>query len=380
MKTAMFLCLFYLSSMFVSAGAESISASIFTRNLLDDKYSGKEEVLKSLLVSRMSSEGFNIIDESDVVTAVNDARGRKDKEDIKLLKEINKLYQGKNTDTQRQYDMLDNSTVLRLSQLLNCDYFVVAVLTSFNENKKKFSGYGVERDIAEYVLRVSIKLSDAVNDGGSVYGDSVTVSEKIAQSANLQQDIGDMLDRMIDEASVKISENILERLKKLKKPAPSTDNVEFTVSCDVSGAVVELDGVAIGSAPGSFKVKPGLHWIRVSKPRYADWERRVNIFPQQVLNVSMVKSDKGMDADAKEVNIALDQQQRISDIENKNKLTDAEIYVRQKDADSREKLAEGQKEKDSQSYEKIEGAPPEIIYLDGRDKDGNVINNNIIDK
>lgn len=380
----------------VFAATDNISASIVVKSLLDKKYNDKTDVLNSLLVSRMSSEGFNIIDKDDVVVAINDLK--KDKkaniENQELLEQF-LMFQNNMSDKittkyaifkdlqgniSKKYDILDDSSVLRLSQMLNCDYFIVSTLTSYNQNKKSFKGYGIEKDLIENVLRVSIKLADAVNDGGSVYGDTVVVTKAYSQSESLQQDLGDMMDSMIDEASVKITENILAELKKMKKPVPVTDNVEFSVVSDVPGAVVELDGAVLGSTPGKFKVKPGLHQIRVTKPRYTTWERQINVFPQQVLNVSMVKTDQGIDADRKEVDLALDEKERLSDIDNKEKLTDTASYVGKKDADSREKLAEGQKERDSQSYEKIEGAPPDTMYID-RNRDGNaIINNNVIEK
>jgi hypothetical protein len=394
MRIVVVLFAVFLQLSFVFADNQSVSASVFVKNLLSKEYDSKTEVLKSLLISRLSSEGFNIIDKDDVVTAINDLKKDKNssKDDKELLGQflelvdevsgedgIFKYMRGNNS---KKYDIFDEASILRLSQMLNCDYFIVSDLASFNKNKKSFKGYGVQQDIVEYVMRVSIKLSDAVNDGGSFYGDTVLVTDKISQSENLQQEIGDMMDAMLDEASIKITDNILAELKHLKKPVPETDNVEFSVVSEVSGAIVELDGAVLGSTPGKFKVKPGLHKLRLTKPRYIDWERQVNVFPQQVLNVSMVKSYQGIDAERKEVDLALDAKERSSDIDNKEKLVDTAVYVDMTDADSRADLAEGEKVRDSNSYEKIEGAPPDTMYIDrDRRTDGTpVINNNIIDK
>ncbi|MDA3799922.1 MAG: PEGA domain-containing protein [Kiritimatiellae bacterium] len=382
MKIGVVLLAVFLPLSAVFAVTDNVSASIFVKSLLDEKYNDKADVLNSLLVSRMSSEGFNIVDKNDVVVAINDLKKDKkaSKDDKELLEQVIKFDKQIRGNASEEYDILDDTSILRLSQMLNCDYFIVSTLTSYNQNKKSFKGYGVEKDVIENVLRVSIKLADAVNDGGSVYGDTVIVKKSYSQSENLQQDLGDMMDSMIDEASVKITENILAELKKMKKPLPKTDNVEFSVVSDIPGAVIELDGAVLGSTPGKFKVKPGIHQIRVTKPRYVTWERKINVFPQQILNVAMVKSDQGIDADRKEVDLALDEKERISDIESKEKMVDTAAYAGKKDADSREKIAEGQKERDSSSYEKIEGAPPDTIYID-RDRDGKaVINNNVIEK
>src|SRR5205085_739217 len=40
----------------------------------------------------------------------------------------------------------------------------------------------------------------------------------------------------------------------------------------VLDATVEVNGLALGSAPGKFKVPPGLNKIRISREGFKDWE------------------------------------------------------------------------------------------------------------
>src|SRR5690606_24466402 len=70
--------------------------------------------------------------------------------------------------------------------------------------------------------------------------------------------------------------------------------VEHTVTISESkfkvspmAATVEVDGLAIGSAPGTFEVKPGLHKLRVTREGFAPWERTVNFVKGMTLNVAM---------------------------------------------------------------------------------------------
>jgi len=380
----------------VLAGTNQVSAAIYVKNNLGAEYTQETEALKSMLVARMTSEGFNIIDKEDVVRSVNDyeKNSKLSHADKKLLNqyvdfqsnisghEVQKhaIFKDIKRNDKDTYDLLDDTSILRLSQMMNCDYFIGATLTSFNKNKRNFKGYGVEQQITEYVLRVSLKIADAVNDGGSVCGDTVVVKRKFGESENLQVEYGDVLNELIDDASVKITQNISSRVAKLTKPVAESDSAEFSVVSDVQGAVVELDGAVIGSTPGKFKVRPGLHKIRVSKLRYLTWVRTINIYPGQTLNVAMEKSDIGLDADSKEQDIALDKTERLSDVENKEKLTDTAVYVGKKDADSREKIAEGVKERESNSYNKIEGAPPKTMYIDGNNGSDVINNINVIDK
>ena len=62
---------------------------------------------------------------------------------------------------------------------------------------------------------------------------------------------------------------------------------------------VELDGIAIGSAPGTFQAFPGLHKLRLSREGFKDWERTVNIYAGQKLRVALQMSDAGSRAGRK---------------------------------------------------------------------------------
>jgi hypothetical protein len=81
---------------------------------------------------------------------------------------------------------------------------------------------------------------------------------------------------------------------------------------------VELDGVALGSAPGDFKARPGLHKLRLSREGFDDWDRTINIYDGQTLRVALQMSDSGY-AKWKETTGFL------STLDASRKLTDAEV-------------------------------------------------------
>ena len=69
-----------------------------------------------------------------------------------------------------------------------------------------------------------------------------------------------------------------------------------TVSLELAaaGAAVELDGVVIGTAPGVFQIRPGVHEIRVTREGYATWEKSIALADGQVLDVPMELSGSGI--------------------------------------------------------------------------------------
>ena len=56
---------------------------------------------------------------------------------------------------------------------------------------------------------------------------------------------------------------------------------------------VELDGVAVGSAPGAFQGRPGLHKIRLSREGFDPGSAPINIYDGQNLRVALQMSDAG---------------------------------------------------------------------------------------
>jgi hypothetical protein len=81
---------------------------------------------------------------------------------------------------------------------------------------------------------------------------------------------------------------------------------------------VELDGVAIGSAPGSFQARPGLHKLRLSREGFKAWERTINIDSGGKLRVAMQMSDAGYSRWKDNLSF-------LQGLEVDRKLTDAEV-------------------------------------------------------
>ena len=65
------------------------------------------------------------------------------------------------------------------------------------------------------------------------------------------------------------------------------------LAIQVVDATVEVNGTAIGSAPGKFKVSPGLNKMKISREGFKDWERTVNFSDGQKFNVALQMSDAG---------------------------------------------------------------------------------------
>jgi hypothetical protein len=81
---------------------------------------------------------------------------------------------------------------------------------------------------------------------------------------------------------------------------------------------VELDGVAIGSAPGTFQARPGLHKLRLSREGFKVCERTINVHSGDDLRVAMQMSDAGYPRWKDDLSF-------LQGLEVDRKLTDAEV-------------------------------------------------------
>jgi hypothetical protein len=252
--------------------------------------------------------------------------------------------------TQLDQNLSDNSSALRLAQNLGADFILIPSITSYGTEKKSYSGNGIQTLNVTHRLRVSYKIVEA-GFGGAVHGGSFVSENTTRDSADLQTDSTDTLNSLLDDAADQLADAIVASGKSLPTEVAKAAEVTFKVVCtmtdprqqpilidslnvDSGGKVfgpnftggtlqpfdvtVELDGVAIGSAPGEFKATPGLHKIRLTREDFQDWVRTVNIYNSQSLRVALNMNEAGYER-------WKDTFDFLVSMQTNRKLTDAEV-------------------------------------------------------
>jgi hypothetical protein len=243
----------------------------------------------------------------------------------------------------------DNTSALRLAQTLGADFILIPVITSYGTDKRSYTADGISTVNVLHNLRVGYKIVEA-GAGGEIKGDTVLASKTIRQSGNLQVDNSDVINELLDDAAGQLANMIVQSASSLPTTVAKDKMVNFNIACtmtdprqqpvlisavSVSGdgklittnppvvvqpldVTVELDGIAIGSAPGAFEAYPGLHKLRLSREGFEPWERTVNIFDGQTLRVALQMSEAGYARWA-------DTTAFLATLDNRRKLTDAEV-------------------------------------------------------
>lgn len=253
---------------------------------------------------------------------------------------------GQPTDLDAQ--LADGSSAVRLAQTLGADYVMQVSISGFESNKRTIDAYGVKATNEERVARVTYKILNGTT-GASLASDTIRTTKLVQQTAASSEDLSNTLNGLLDEASVKVAASLKKALDRGRVAAPSAAASQVTVTLTTEAgdlyvpdvrigaentvtiseskfkvstlaATVEVDGIAVGTAPGQITVKPGLSKLRVVREGFKPWERTVNFINGQKLNVVLEMTEAGF-ARWKEATAFM------NDLKNGAKLTDAEVKV-----------------------------------------------------
>jgi hypothetical protein len=309
--------------------APQLKIAIIVENHANAGLNDKTDALEDLVASRVAGKGFSVISRDVVVNALHSqpAGG------------ANNLDAALN----------DNTSALRLAQNLGADYILVPTIIGYGTEKKSYTGSGIQTWNTIRRLRVSYKLAEA-NEGGALHGGAFIAEKVTRDTANLQTEDTDTLNELLDNIADQLASAVANNAQSLPAEVAKAALVNFHLACTMTDprqqpilipavsvsadnilvvtnppvavqpldVTVELDGVALGSAPGDFKARPGLHKLRLSREGFADWTRTVNLYDGQTLRVALQLSDDGY-AQWK------DTTDFLATLDANRKLTDAEV-------------------------------------------------------
>ena len=175
---------------------------------------------------------------------------------------------------------------------------------SLSKSERTVVAYGTKLVTTEHTLTASYRLLDA-SAGGSLVGDVIkaTLSDQATANVTAVSDgvlhdlIGKIAEQVATSLNVRVSAgqvakagtyglpvkvNIRLECAELSVPDVRITRENIVMSSGAifpaapGAAVVEVDGVAAGAAPGAIKMRPGFRRVRISRPGFETWERTVN--------------------------------------------------------------------------------------------------------
>lgn len=288
------------------SGTKTFKAAIFIANRIP-KWEESMGAFEDLVTARVTDLGFQVLSKEIVSDSLR-------KFDSQLA------------STPRPADSLDaklaeQSSALRLAQGLGADYLLVASLTSVGTREKAVNAYNVSRVTKETTLRVTYKVIDG-RTGATLTAAADKVSYEAGQSENAIEKSDDVNNELMDLAAEKIAGSLRTKIDQDRiaeaspAAAPATVAIEIeaadlvipdvrldeehTVQISASqykvhplNATVEVDGVAVGTAPGKVRMKTGFSKVRITREGFKPWERTINAADGQRLVVALELSEDG---------------------------------------------------------------------------------------
>ncbi|MFM1850768.1 MAG: hypothetical protein RIS54_452 [Verrucomicrobiota bacterium] len=322
----------------VEEASPARKTAIFVTNRAGAEYDGQLPVLEDFLAAKLSDSGFSLMSRELMVAAAS---------------KLDPASENPNDILGAQLE--DQSSALRLAQGMGADYLLSASITSISKQKRNVNAYGVQLANYTYTLRVSYKVVDAAG-GGSLTGGvaTATKTEQNTVHANQRMATGDLdeesiVSSLFNDATTQIAAALRTKVAMGRIAVPKAKAATVTITINVQTAdlyipdvqlgpqntvsikdgklavaplevTVEVDGLAVGSAPGKVTLKPGLSKLRLTREGYQTWERTINAVDGQSLNVAMQMSPEGL-ARWQELTVFMNK------LKDGAKLTDAQVQV-----------------------------------------------------
>lgn len=311
-----------------------LKAALLVQNRAGAEYLSQTDQLNDYITAHLTEKGFAILDKDLVLAKFREAGTVSEKQPLREVADVAHL--AKNEVAPE--DVASGASALRVAQSTGADYVVIAALTSVGQDNKVFHGQGTayktDLEVHDVTVHVSLKVLEGAN-GSTLYADTVAETKRIGCSQFISCYTTEVFNQLLDQAAAKVAEHVAAKIPRLQAvEVAKAALVDFSVKSNIDGSSVEVDGAAVGSTPGSFKTTPGIHHLRVSRERYATWERTVNISSSgQVFNVALELSDVGLHREGHQAAIDIAKEQSAAGA----------------------KVAEGEKTKRENSYIKYKG-------------------------
>ena len=216
-------------------------------------------------------------------------------------------------------EKINDASTINQAQQSGAPYALVSTLRNLKSEVREYSGNDVQTSNRIFTLSFSYRLLDsssrAVLTGGNgsvrktfratsgaVTADSDTTGDLIAlAAARIGQDVSSTIkaeDLESDSTTPSIVDfMIIPRGMGMTVPEViERESGELYVTGErgditLDAVTVLIDGVTVGSAPGTLQTSPGLHEVTLQRTGFDDWTRTVNIREDMDLTVRMEATD-----------------------------------------------------------------------------------------
>lgn len=209
--------------------------------------------------------------------------------------------------------VFSGGSAARIAQMLDCDYIIAAQIVGADVMQRNMGG----RLSSVYTLRMTMRVLDASGSGVFAMPPWVRQMPVLEATGEPMSYFNMLVDQWVEDAGASIANNA-EKWRKSSYSAANLATVYISTTIDETiaelesqtkgakgeelvqlrrvcgGASVEVDGAVIGSAPGTFKIAPGLHQLRITRDWMKPYSATVQVSEGMNLKVALEMSAEGL--------------------------------------------------------------------------------------
>ncbi len=193
-------------------------------------------------------------------------------------------------------DYAPRPSFLKAAQSLNADVVLRGVLMSFSPGKQVVNQGGFKTEFVTLSMRVALQALDT-RDGTIIASSEGAATERIRQTDTVQTVLGeDDLAQMLTASIENAVPHLSELLRKRSEASRARPKVKVSVKTSADPALVEIDGMLIGTSPiENFEVYKGDHILTVGKAGYRDVNKRIMLESDIAIEVPMLRTELSAD-------------------------------------------------------------------------------------
>jgi hypothetical protein len=188
---------------------------------------------------------------------------------------------------------VNESSANNIARSLGAQFVIMADMVDLAKTSKKFSGYGIKTNVLVQTLTVNVKISRS-DTGETILSSTMSSSEKLSQSANMKTIDEQVAVNLFKGVSEKLASAFEDSNALLETVGEKVKNnrVLVRISSNVVG-VVSVNGLVVGVTNSQIEVPAGINILKVERTNFGTFERNVNFYNGQVLNVDLELTERG---------------------------------------------------------------------------------------
>ncbi len=277
-------------------------------------FKDKAKALEFSLSSRINNFGFAVINHDIVLRNLNEYLGNPNAKYRSNAEKLKKNLQKESLGSK----LFQESSGLRLSEMIGADYIISVSLASFGKENKSFNGYGIKADNAIYRLRSNYNLYEG-GFGAGMVGGAINSEKVIRQISNLKVNSDDIINELIDNTASEMASRLREQNASgkivAKENASAVIKIQFVIRGMEIPEIVNKDGkyvISTNNIPvsipfvnadidgvsqtigGEVSLSKGIHNLKILQRDIAPIEKNIFVTgnPNQIISFTLELNDE----------------------------------------------------------------------------------------